>query len=277
MLIKNDIIPLSGTNLIDYLKSNLSLDYRPYWFYINNWTVFFSGSNPAFLSHFWSLAIEEQFYLVWPFVIRQWNTRTIVYIALSVIGFSPIIRYLLGVYGEYSPVSIYVSTFCRLDGFMIGALAYLIHKSNNGYDKWKRLVNALGTLSLIVLSAIIYFDQGLSFLQKNMSYYGFTFLNILIGMILLYSLSPNPNKVVYKLISNKVTRFFGKYSYSMYVFHPWIMISVLIAMTWMGYEQTIVNTISYTAITISAIVLFSLFIWHGFEAKILSFRSKILN
>src|SRR5205823_4965141 len=62
----------------------------------------------------WSLAIEEQFYLVWPWVVRYASRAQIRRLALLVIGLSPALRLALSAYG----VNLYTNVFCRLDGLM---------------------------------------------------------------------------------------------------------------------------------------------------------------
>jgi len=73
----------------------------------------------------WSLAIEEQFYLVWPWVVRYASPAQIRRLALLVIGLSPALRlYLAG-----HDVNLYTNVFCRLDGLMAGALLALVVRS----------------------------------------------------------------------------------------------------------------------------------------------------
>src|SRR5439155_6239195 len=74
----------------------------------------------------WSLAIEEQFYLVWPWVVRYASRAEIRRLALLVIGLSPALRlYLAG-----HDVNLYTNVFCRLDGLMAGALLALLIRTD---------------------------------------------------------------------------------------------------------------------------------------------------
>ena len=78
-----------------------------------------SGSNMAtgLLGVTWSLAVEEQFYLIWPLVVRFCNEAQLRKIAIAVICISPALRFYLSLH----QVNIYSNTFCRLDGLMAGA------------------------------------------------------------------------------------------------------------------------------------------------------------
>jgi len=70
----------------------------------------------------WSLAVEEQFYLVWPVVVKFCSQAQLRKIAIAVICISPALRYYLALH----QVNIYSNTFCRLDGLMAGALLALV-------------------------------------------------------------------------------------------------------------------------------------------------------
>jgi peptidoglycan/LPS O-acetylase OafA/YrhL len=69
----------------------------------------------------WSLAIEEQFYLVWPWVVRYFSHAQVRCIAIAVICLSPVLRLYLSLH----QVDLYSNVFCRLDGLMAGALLAL--------------------------------------------------------------------------------------------------------------------------------------------------------
>ena len=73
----------------------------------------------------WSLAVEEQFYLVWPLVVRFCTEAQLRRIAIAVICLSPVLRFYL----SQHQVNIYSNTFCRLDGLMAGALLALVIRS----------------------------------------------------------------------------------------------------------------------------------------------------
>jgi peptidoglycan/LPS O-acetylase OafA/YrhL len=73
----------------------------------------------------WSLAVEEQFYLVWPLVVRFCTEAQLRKIAIAVICLSPLLRFYLSLH----QVNIYSNTFCRSDGLMAGALLAVVIRS----------------------------------------------------------------------------------------------------------------------------------------------------
>jgi len=100
----------------------------PWWSYLlflQNFLVSNPTGAAASLGVTWSLAIEEQFYIVWPWVVRYCSATQLRRIAVGVMCLSPALRLSVSVYG----VDLYSNTFCRLDGLMAGALLALLVRS----------------------------------------------------------------------------------------------------------------------------------------------------
>jgi peptidoglycan/LPS O-acetylase OafA/YrhL len=93
----------------------------PWWAYplfLQNLLIPVSTNAAGPLAVTWSLAIEEQFYIVWPWVVRYCSTGQLRRLAVGVICVSPLVRLAL----SYQHVDLYTNVFCRLDGLMAGAL-----------------------------------------------------------------------------------------------------------------------------------------------------------
>src|SRR5262249_14278091 len=123
--------------------------------YVNNYYQAIKGDPNTFLSHTWSLAIEEQFYLLWPltFVLLRRHPRRLAQALLTIIGFVWVYRWVL--IPRHVPQGyIYEAFDTRADQLIVGCL--LAVALRHGW--WPRLWEILcsrTTLPAITLMALI--------------------------------------------------------------------------------------------------------------------------
>jgi peptidoglycan/LPS O-acetylase OafA/YrhL len=102
----------------------------PWWAYLlflQNFVGPISTGAAGPLGVTWSLAIEEQFYLIWPLVVRFYSSQQLRRLAIAEICISPALRYYLSLHH----VDLYTNVFCRLDGLMAGTLLALLIRSDH--------------------------------------------------------------------------------------------------------------------------------------------------
>jgi peptidoglycan/LPS O-acetylase OafA/YrhL len=120
------VVPLLRPSEAHQVFEPRSMPWWSYFVYLQNFLVPVVTQATGLLGVTWSLAVEEQFYLVWPLVVRFCSERTLRRIVIAIICLDPILRFVLVQRG----FNIYPNTFCRLDGLMWGALLALLFRSN---------------------------------------------------------------------------------------------------------------------------------------------------
>ncbi|MDE2594322.1 MAG: acyltransferase [Burkholderiales bacterium] len=160
----------------------------------------------------WSLSVEEQFYLAWPFVAKKLNQRQLFVLAASIIILSPGLRWILQ-FGPTALRDIHFKTWAVSDFFAAGALAALcIHNSVK--------VKPIGWLAVLagLISVWMQFNTGNWGSPLDKALYPTPYLMLFTGIILLaYDAQ--------KMERSKLGRFFcffGEISYGLYLIHQFV-------------------------------------------------------
>jgi peptidoglycan/LPS O-acetylase OafA/YrhL len=159
--------------------------------------------------HFWSLAIEEHFYLVWPLVIflgsRRWAmVASLVALCVSIVGRMVWLR--LGGGG----VAVELFTFFRLDGLALGSLVALWARGPRGFEPLVRWGFFSAVIFGLLLVAITPGERRLLGLR-------WTIVAGFFAGVLVLAIASRPSSWWGRFWRTPLLRFFGKYSYAMYV------------------------------------------------------------
>jgi len=178
----------------------------PWWsylIYLQNFLVPAITKATGLLGVTWSLAVEEQFYLVWPVVVRYCNEAQLWKLTISLICLSPILRFFLLRQG----FTLYSNTFCRLDGLMMGALLALAFRSKT-FSREAYLKPAWIALLIAAPLALI------SANRVEWAVYSFT---ALASASFVYLALCSKQKWVQALLGNRFLVYTGTISYGIYL------------------------------------------------------------
>ena len=211
------IIPLLLTSIPAELQSMRDKQ-AWFWLYASNW-LFASEGGFARTSggYFWSLAVEEQFYLVWPFVVYAMSSRNLLRTSLALLCFSLIARLVL-VHMDVATGSLYAMTFTHLDGLAVGSSIAIYLRSPREDARLKRSLLLAAALAAFGLLAVRIADGDLFFWSRNMATYGYTLIVVLFG-VLLIQVVLGRSSLLTSILSNGFMTRCGKYSYALYMFH----------------------------------------------------------
>jgi peptidoglycan/LPS O-acetylase OafA/YrhL len=194
------------------------------WLYCGNIATFFKGEQifrdgMIQTTHFWSLAVEEQFYLIWPLFVLWLRREALMKWCILCAAAAVMLRIVL-VAGGFDGA--YTFTPCRLDGLMMGAfLALVMHSGRTAVmlaPMAKRIAVTCGAV-LAMIWVVVGIDNG----HWTMQTIGFTLLAALSAAVLVLLLAAPASGVSSRIFSSRFLGFFGKYSYGLYVFHYLLM------------------------------------------------------
>ena len=197
-----------------------------FWLYVSNWTDLWTHGVNGF-GHFWSLGVEEQFYLAWPVAVARLGARGLAWVCAGLIALSAIAR-LVVVVGGVDPLWLYMSTVTRADALAFGALVAIALRDARGRAwlvRWHRRVLA-GAAA--VMAALMASAHGLSRYNLLIECVGYSALAIGFAAALAY-VALNEARARPRWALHPALRAAGRYSYAAYVFHPLIKVSTLYA------------------------------------------------
>ncbi len=170
------------------------------------------------LMHLWSLAVEEQFYLVWPMVVYLVATRRRLAQVCVLLGAMALLLRVVLLWAmplDRAFEWCYAMLPTHMDGLLCGALAAVAVRSF-GVAALQPAARRICVGAGAALAAI-YWVAGYNFYSRLMVLAGFPVLGVLFATMLLQALAPGTWAA--RLGRLRVLRFFGKYSYGLYVFH----------------------------------------------------------
>jgi peptidoglycan/LPS O-acetylase OafA/YrhL len=276
--------PVAETNLAD----------RPFWLWTygtniavalkGTWSLHYHGLS---VSHFWSLAVEEHFYLLWPAVVLLLRPRGLALVCtLCIVGAVALRIAIIGAGG--TPLTVYVLTPCRLDALALGGLLALLARSEGGLASCRRpaMVVALigGAIALTVFALgggdVLTPDfHGTTAIARATQLFvatvGYTVLALVFAAVLILAIS-NPGGWLARTCECRFLRFFGTYSYGLYVYHE--ALEPLFD-RWLPRQEWVAALHSTTAAGLAIMVIKSLLAvsiavvsWNLFEKPILRLK-----
>ncbi len=246
--------------------------------YQQNWLMLISKVPlTTYLAVTWSLAIEEQFYLIWPAVVYFTKKETLIKISLGIIAVSILARILgLLLWEDASLVStfFYYNTFTRFEQLVFGGLL----ASAFTYPVW---VGRLKNISVPVFWAAFSAFLALCItafphmvpLEGNTALVlgGYTLIAIF-STALVTILMTYPEKSMFRRIFQlKPLVFFGKYSYSIYLLHVPIIL-ILLDVLWRTQLRGWTMYLAYIVLTYGITVVGSLLTWNLLEKHMLNLK-----
>jgi peptidoglycan/LPS O-acetylase OafA/YrhL len=190
------------------------------WLYVLNfWTVCRDEWMPCGMTHFWSLAVEEQFYLVWPLLVFLVSPRALGWVCVALILGALAMRTWL-VRNGYPPMVGYLLPFPRMDAFAVGALVSLGMRQEGGPARLARRSRGAAITCAALLACLVARRQPcLEWGDPRIQCFGYSLVALFFGAVLAHCVTAPRHALLRRLFSVRPLRWLGRYSYGIYVVH----------------------------------------------------------
>ncbi len=236
-----------------------------YWTYLCDWRIALGHPHAiTFLSHLWTLSIEEQFYLVWPLVIWRCSRRTALTIASLCAAGALALRGWAVLTGQ-SPDIAYMLLPCRVDALAAGAILALAARGPGGLERVWRWATPTGIAGAGTAALIVLVRATAAYTDPVMSTIGYTALDWACGGLVVAAAARGSS-----ILETPLLRSAGRYSYGLYVYHPLVMWWIVRDAAWL--ERSEVRFVAGAAL---GSVLVACTSYHLFEQPFLRLKDRV--
>ncbi len=227
------------------------------------------GTITGYTSHFWSLCVEEQFYLIWPFIVLLVPERNLKRLCYLLIAFRFLLCRIDPTMGKMLPGSV--------DALCLGALLAMMHRENSIPHVFRFLAQPLH-MTCLFFAMIAFSDTEVNAVDGT-----FSFPNIglfhqpelcrissgLFFMTVIHHASKGVSGFQGTILSNALLRYLGRISYGIYVYH--LPVVGVLSLAWPVFA---VNT--WTLLIVKVLATFAVAIpsYHLFEKPINDLKDR---
>ena len=213
-----------------------------YWVYMQNYALAFDDEVLRWTAHFWSLAIEEQFYFVWPIVALTVSRKRLIPTILVLVPAVVMLRGFMIFKGASIPALngtfhgaegiakfVYRATFTRADGLLLGAFVAVTQREvlHPVSIAWRRLRFPIWIATALALVGLYIMANGLNDYDRRIMAIGYVTLAIFFASSISMCADAVISERVRAFLSWRPLVACGKVSYGMYIFH-WVLVILLV-------------------------------------------------
>jgi peptidoglycan/LPS O-acetylase OafA/YrhL len=248
-----------------------------YWTYLANVRIALHGPGLLEPGSFWSLAVEEQFYLFWPLIVLYADRRRLVKICGTMILAAFAVR--LGCRwldaSRQMGEAVYVLTPARMDALAVGALLAILARSRDGLRRLTRWAKPVFPAALLSLAIMFIVRKGLIANDVVVQTAGYSLVALAAGAGLILAVAAQPGTRVAAFVTHPALVAMGRYSYGIYVWHvvsrlSWLWPFVQRPPKVLGYEFPAAIAIWFCLSAVA--VLIAVVSWHGYERAFLKLK-----
>jgi peptidoglycan/LPS O-acetylase OafA/YrhL len=190
------------------------------WTYTSNFYIAAKASWAlGYVSHFWSLAIEEHFYLAWPLVVFALRRETLVKVCAGIIVAGLGLRIALAL-GGMSELSISVLTYARVDTLCVGGLLAALAREDGDAGPLLARAPRYAVVTFAAIVAVSAWCAGTHLFLPVLHQVRNTLYALFFGAFTLLSIArPGRSRLAERLFESRALQTIGTYAYGLYVYH----------------------------------------------------------
>jgi peptidoglycan/LPS O-acetylase OafA/YrhL len=263
-----------------------SLDVKPetqgwLWTYLGNVLFAREGGFHAspYTGHFWSLAVEEQFYLAWPLLVWVLPRRRLALVCLGLVAGAFALR--LGIHRTtFNATAAYVLTPARMDALALGALVAVAAREPAWWPRVRRGAPWLLAASSAAVAAVWVRQGGLFGGDPVVQVWAFGPLAAGFAALLVLALDGEGTSRLSRALRNRTLRGAGKYSYGLYVLHYPIFLALEAAgFTSLALAEAtgsrILGVLAFAGVAGAATLAAALLSWNLLEKPFLRWKDRV--
>jgi peptidoglycan/LPS O-acetylase OafA/YrhL len=256
------------------LRLHYYVEYK-WWFFtfLQNWVlIFHQPGDQSALAHLWSMAVEEQFYLIWPLLVAMIRKPKLLLILMLLILFTlSIMRFWLWTRHIHGLAYYNLFLFTRIDGICIGCMVALLQKID------RKFIGKHMALIVLVFAIINFVFYLINLRYQNSFPYlgliGFSTFSMIFGM-LAYEIVNGSTSIFERLLNVSFLKFMGKVSYGTYIFHwPLFLLLNPILYNWAKINLAFIHSQFFASLVVT-ILAFGLgyLSYRFYETKFLNLK-----
>lgn len=215
-----------------------------------------------FAAQTWSIGTEEQFYLIWPWVINKIKNLKWFFVIL-IIGYTIILYFIQSPIFDTIPYFNLLRKFVntvKLDSLTIGALGAYLYFTKNSALKFLTNINLFCILLIFTIVAVV---NNYVFPYCNSAVYSFLFIGLILALVI--------NDKLKNCLENKFFNYLGKISYGLYMYHQMAMVFVINMLIKFG----LLNNIAIYVLSIMLTIFISGLSYKFFEKPFLKMKNEL--